>query len=155
LESIAKDAWRHRVNLGHQAELFVLDPERNKGPLISPGRKWHKGNAASGRLIWWQDTICMHNVEPNSSLAFVYYKFQITLFFFDMEFTNMWDMWICKNLIFKVNSIVYWKSRRSYISMYLYQPSCILKMHTCVYPIEWLCSKGLLNIKAFVLLISW
>lgn len=81
LESIDKEAWRLRVNLGCQAEPFVLDPERNKGPLIGPGRKWHKGNVASGRLNWCQDAICIHNTESNSSLAFVCCKFQAICFF--------------------------------------------------------------------------
>lgn len=39
LESIDKGVWRLRVTLGCLAEPFVLDPERNKGPLIGPGRK--------------------------------------------------------------------------------------------------------------------
>lgn len=39
LESTDKAAWIIRVNLGCQAEPFVLDPERNKEPLIGPGRK--------------------------------------------------------------------------------------------------------------------
>lgn len=51
LESIDKEARRLGVNLVCQAEPFVLDTERNKGLLIGPGRKKHKGNVASGRLI--------------------------------------------------------------------------------------------------------
>lgn len=78
LENISKEAWRLRVNFGCQAEPFVLDPERNKEPLIGSGRKWHKGNVASGRLIWCEDAICMHNTESNASLASVYCKFQAT-----------------------------------------------------------------------------
>lgn len=39
LENIDKEAWRLGVKLGCQAQPFVLDPERNKGPLIGSGRK--------------------------------------------------------------------------------------------------------------------
>lgn len=39
LESTDQEAWRLTVTLGCLAEPFVLDPERNKGPLIGPGRK--------------------------------------------------------------------------------------------------------------------
>ena len=39
LESIDKEAWTLGVTLGCLAELFVLDSERKKGPLIDTGRK--------------------------------------------------------------------------------------------------------------------